>query len=153
MEYKTCKKCKIEKELNEENFIYRKNGDYWEGKCRECNNLDRRRKQENKLKNEVASEYEIKNIAPKIENKAENKKKEYKKMNIFNDNEIAILKQIIKEYNSVNTDITIEKGQRIRKTYNIDEVLSKKILQEARKQGITASDILNIAVKKYFFNV
>ncbi len=144
---KVCKHCNVEKDIND--FAMYKNREgikVHRNVCKTCQN-----RQQNKSRGHSA---ENKNISPEIENKTiENKEKEYKSMDIFNDNEIAILKQIIKEYNSVNTDITIEKGQRIRKTYNIDEVLSKKILQEARKQGITASDILNIAVKKYFFNV
>ena len=45
---KVCTICKEEKELNTENFIYRKNGDYWEGKCRECQNEIRRKNREKK---------------------------------------------------------------------------------------------------------
>lgn len=74
--------------------------------------------------------------------------------NQFSDYEVEILKKIIKEYTStINIDMKIEKNKRVRKTYNIDENLSKKILKEARKKGVSSSDILNVAVKEYFFNL
>jgi len=151
LEYKTCKKCKIEKELNEKNFIYRKNGDYWEGKCRECNNLDRRRKDSN---GNIVT-----NISPKINNKSDNikkdGKKEYKTMNIFNDDEILVIKALIKDYPEIKKSIKSNKielhkvdNKRVRKTITIDEDLDNIINTKMIQTHLNYSDIINLLVRK-----
>ncbi len=147
METKVCSKCKVEKELNNKNFIWKKT--YWEGRCRECFNKSRRTKNTNE------------NISPKINNKPEKTdyiKKDREKdktMNIFTDNEILIIKELIKDYPEIKKSIKSNKielnkvdNKRIRKTITIDEDLDNIINTKMLQTNLNYSDIINLLVRK-----
>lgn len=151
MDLKTCIKCNIEKELS--NFWMYKNRQgikTYRNVCKTCQNKNSGHNTENK------------NIAPEIENKAieiKNKPEliDYiKKGNtIFNDNEIAILKQIAKEYPDIKKSIQHNKielhktdNKRVRKTITIDEDLNNIISNKMTRTNLNYSDIINLLVRK-----
>lgn len=140
---KICNKCHEEKDIDRFEKFKRGEKEYIRNVCKTCKNKQR------------GKQYPINRIKEKSFKLDGDTKPEYKieNRNDFSSSDIKILKNLISEYkNTLNKNIEIDKGERERKTYNIEKILSKKILNEARKQGVTASDILNIVLKKYFFN-
>jgi uncharacterized Zn finger protein (UPF0148 family) len=72
-------------------------------------------------------------------------------INIFSDEEIKTLKEVISIHNNFkNIDFSVNKSDRIRKTYNLERVLTEKISQLAHEKNITDSDMLNLIVQKFF---
>jgi len=134
-----CSKCGEEKELNKDNFIWKKT--YWEGRCRECFNISRRRNNNNTIKSEVEPEYKI------IKSKKEG---EYKSMNVFNDDEVKILKSLISKHNDIMSTINkrivlepTEKIKRVPKSLNIEIDIFNILQKHSKKTNISISDIVN----------
>lgn len=153
---KVCTKCNIVKELNSDNFIYRKNGNYWEGKCRVCDNEERRAKRK-------GLKYNSTNIHKP--NTTTEFKPEYKiernLHNMFNESEISSLKILAKNHNEImsiinnkmelsNEDDTINK---IKKSITISANTHNKILELLRNSKLNYSQIVDSLLKKALENI
>jgi hypothetical protein len=141
---KKCLKCGIEKELNNKNFIYRKNGDYWENTCRECNNRIRRLKYNNGIDTRIKNSKVV-----KTENKSnfdycgmDEKQKE--KLFILIDNYDKIIKMI----NYSIDDSKKDTGFKIKKSITISEDLHNNILNLTRNSNTTYSNVVDVLLRK-----
>ena len=138
METKVCTKCNQEKELNNDNFIWKKT--YYEGRCRKCFNEQRRKGNKNIIK------------PVKLENKAIIK--DSKEKDIFNNKEIEILKSIIEDYPEfkklLNTKIELEKddNEKIKRSISMSKQVDIKISNLVNSSTLNYSEVVNSLLKK-----
>jgi len=148
---KVCLHCNIEKPIDEYYKYKTRSGDYsYRNVCKACKNMQDKNKDKNIMdtnksiiiKNETEQEYKI--IKP------EKKEGEYKKMDIFNDDEIKILKSLISKHNdimaTINKKIVLEPAEKIKrvpKSLNIEMDIFNILQKHSKKANISISDIVN----------
>ena len=71
--------------------------------------------------------------------------------NVFSSNEIELIREMIEIHKGIkNTNFNTEKGNRLKKTYNIDKSLIDKVCKYAHKNNVSESDMINEIIKKFF---
>lgn len=158
-ETKICNKCGIEKQLTEENFIFRDRGNtkYWEGTCRECSNKARRKgiEYKPKLKKDKGI---IVDGDGKVEYKINNKNRGSNMSSIFTDREIEALKSLVSKHNQlmsiVNNRVNFEKIEdiKIKKSITISNLNHLKILEIVKNTDKNYSQIVDSLIKSALEN-
>ncbi len=137
MELKTCKTCGKEKEISEfRTNGYKKNGELkYRPVCKQCMSITG-----------IVKE-------PRERKEVKEAKKPDNTMGLTHE-ELNEIKQLLidrKEFTDMKINIE-DKSDRIRKTFNISEALMKHIDKYHRKHNLNYSDVVNIALSKFFIS-
>lgn len=145
MDKKMCQKCGKEKELNDIAKYKDREGNYsYRNVCKSCYNIQT-------SKNKDYNKVEVKQIKPEIIESAKDV------FNIFNDEEINILKNLIKDYPKLNKILhsKIELGElkkiddiKIKKSVSISTTIHNKITELSDKSNLNYSQIIENLLKK-----
>lgn len=140
---KICIKCNIEKKLSDFATYKNRVGEkVHRNVCKTCQNRKK------------GYDAEIKNIAPRIENKAIEAKREYKSMDIFTNKEIEVLKSIIEDYPEfkklLNNKIELEKddNEKIKRSISMSKQVDVKISNLVKNGTLNYSEVVNSLLKK-----
>lgn len=146
-----CKKCNKEKVLNDLNFG-KTDGKYYKGKCRHCENEERRTKRKTTNGVIYRNNYNSNNI------KISGEHQEYKierNLYMFNESEIAILRNLISKNNEIMAILKnrvelnpIEKNKRVPKSLNIEIDIFEKLQEYSKTKNISISDIVNVLLRE-----
>lgn len=137
---KICIKCNTERDIEEFPPYKKRNGEKgYRNVCRECFN------KQDRANRKTETQKEIKTVTY---TKPDNDLTASLQLTSA---EILELKQIVKERIRLNTDITHSK--RIVKSFNIDESLFKLIVESAKNNKLSNSDILNKVLQDFFNKV
>ncbi len=138
---KTCITCKKEKTLLDYSLYKKRSGETeYRNVCRECRNEKRRIYK--------SSETDIVDLKPKPERKTSY---------MFNENEINVLKQLIKEYPEIKNSIykgkidfyaDENKASRVKKSITLDKNVYESLKLLCKNKNFNLSDMINIILKK-----
>lgn len=145
MDKKICQKCGKEKELNDMAKYKDREGNYsYRNVCRGCYNIQT-------SKNKDYNKVEVKQIKPKIIEPVKDV------FNIFNDEEIKVLKNLIEDYPKLNKMLQnkIKLGElnriddmKIKKSVSISITIHNKITELSDKSNLNYSQIIENLLKK-----